>query len=200
MANPRGVLPKVQTKRAGNTLKLSGFHDTVKALDQVVDVDYYIPGCPPTPELVKEALMMVLENRLPPKGSVLADRKALCDTCPRKETRPESLEITSFKRLYEVEWDPSQCFLNQGIICLGPATRGGCRAQCIQANMPCKGCFGPTEKVRDQGAKSSSFLASLIEATDEEALKQIVDSIPDPAGLFYRYGLASSMLRGKIRS
>ena len=199
MANPRGVLPREQTKRGGNTLKLSGFRDTVKALDQVVDVDYYIPGCPPTPELMKEALMMVLENRLPPKGSVLADKKALCDTCPRKETRPERLEITSFKRLYEVEWDPSQCFLNQGIICLGPATRGGCRAQCIQANMPCKGCFGPTEGVRDQGAKSSSFLASLMDAKDEEGLRQIVDSIPDPAGLFYRYGLASSMLKGKIR-
>lgn len=199
MANPRGVLPRVHTKRAGNTLKLSGFRDTVKALDQVVDVDYYIPGCPPTPELIKEALMMALENRLPPKGSVLADKKALCDTCPRKETRPQSLEITSFKRLFEVEWDASQCFLNQEIICLGPATRGGCRARCIQANMPCKGCFGPTENVRDQGAKVCAFLASLSQATEGERLEEMVRSIPDPPGLFYRYSLASSILKGKVR-
>jgi F420-non-reducing hydrogenase small subunit len=64
--------------------------------------------------------------------------------------------------------------------------------------MPCRGCFGPTDNVRDQGAKSSSFLASIIDVTDEEALKKIVDSIPDPGGLFYRYGLASSILKGKV--
>jgi len=168
-------------------------------LDQVVNVDYYIPGCPPTPELIKEAIIMVLEGRLPEKGSVLADKKALCDTCPRKGTRPESLKITSFKRLYEIDWDPSQCFLNQEIICLGPATRGGCMARCIQANMPCRGCFGPTDNVRDQGAKACSFLAALIGATDEERLFEAVRSIPDPAGLFYRYSLASSILKGNVR-
>jgi F420-non-reducing hydrogenase small subunit len=199
MNNPQGVLPQVETEEAGRKLELSGFHDTVKGLDQIVDVDYYIPGCPPTPELIKEALLMTLEDRLPAKGSVLADRKALCDTCPRKESRPESLKVTSFKRLYEVEWDLSQCFLNQEIICLGPATRGGCRARCIQANMPCKGCFGPTDNVRDQGAKACSFLASLVNATEVEKLEAMADSIPDPAGLFYRYSLASSILKGKVQ-
>jgi F420-non-reducing hydrogenase small subunit len=198
MNNPDGILPQEQTRDAGNTLALSGFHGTVKTLDQVVDVDYYIPGCPPTPELVKEAVMMALENRLPAKGGVLADNKALCDTCPRKETRPESLTITSFKRLYEVEWDPSQCFLNQEIICLGPVTRGGCMARCIHANMPCRGCFGPTDNVRDQGAKACSFLAAFMDATEEQRLSDIVDSIPDPAGLFYRYSVASSILKRKV--
>jgi F420-non-reducing hydrogenase small subunit len=64
--------------------------------------------------------------------------------------------------------------------------------------MPCRGCFGPPHNVKDQGAKSASFLASLIDVADEEAVKAVADSIPDPAGLFYRYGLASSMLKGKI--
>ena len=131
-------------------------------------------------------------------GAVLADTKALCHTCARRETRPENLKITSFKRLYEVQWDPSQCFLNQDIICLGPATRGGCMGRCIQANMPCRGCFGPTDNVRDQGAKVCSFLASLVDGT-EEGLAALADSIPDPAGLFYRYSLASSILKGNVR-
>jgi F420-non-reducing hydrogenase small subunit len=52
--------------------------------------------------------------------------------------------------------------------------------------------------VRDQGAKSSSFLASVLDVTDEETLKKAADSIPDPGGLFYRYGLASSILKGKM--
>jgi F420-non-reducing hydrogenase small subunit len=196
--NPKGILPEVKTIESGREVKLPDFHDTVKALDQVVEVDYYIPGCPPTPELIKKAMMMVLEDRLPPRGSVLAEKKALCDTCPRRDGSLDKLRIKEFKRLYETEWDPTKCFLGQGIICLGPATRGGCRARCINANMPCRGCFGPTDNVRDQGARSLSFLASIIDLKDEEELKKIADTIPDPAGLFYRYGLASSVLKKNI--
>jgi F420-non-reducing hydrogenase small subunit len=196
--NPEGTLPEVQSVAHGRELELSGFHDRVRALNQVVDVDYYIPGCPPTPELIKDAIIMALEGRLPPKGSVLAEKKALCDTCPRRDSRPERLRIKEFKRLHQTEWDPEKCFLNQALICLGPATRGGCMARCIHANMPCRGCFGPTDDVRDQGAKSLSFLASMIDSKDEKELERIADSIPDPAGLFYRYSLASSLLKGKI--
>ncbi|MBW1770118.1 MAG: oxidoreductase [Deltaproteobacteria bacterium] len=196
--NPEGTLPEVQSLESGRELKLSGFHDRVRALNQVVDVDYYIPGCPPTPELIKDAIIMALEGRLPAKGSVLAEKKALCDTCPRRDSRPERLRIKEFKRLHQTEWDPEKCFLNQALICLGPATRGGCMARCIHANMPCRGCFGPTDDVRDQGAKSLSFLASMIDSKDEKELERIADSIPDPAGLFYRYSLASSLLKGKI--
>ncbi|MFH1240745.1 MAG: oxidoreductase [Pseudomonadota bacterium] len=197
--NPREKLPKVKTKDSGRELNLPGMKQDVRSLDQVVEVDYYIPGCPPPPELIRKAMGMLLGDRLPPKGSVLAEKKALCDTCPRKDSRPESLKILRFKRLYEVDWDPFTCFLGQGIICLGPATRGGCSASCINGNMPCRGCFGPTDKVMDQGAKSLSFLASLIDSKDERELEEIADSIPDPAGLFYRYSLASSLLRGKLK-
>lgn len=197
--NPQGMLPKVKTIESGREVRLPCFYDNVMALDQIVDVDYYIPGCPPTPELIKKAIMMVLEDRLPPKGSVLAEKKALCDTCPRKDSRPDELRIKEFKRLHETKWDPAKCFLDQAIICLGPATRGGCEARCINANMPCRGCFGPMDNVMDQGAKSLSFLSSIIDSRDEEELKKIADSIPDPAGLFYRYSLATSMLKGKIK-
>lgn len=196
--NPQGIMPHINNMESGREGQSSGFHDRVKALDQVVDVDYYIPGCPPTPELIKNGIMMILEDRLPQKGSVLAEKKALCDSCPRRDSRTANVRIKTFKRLFETKWDASKCFLGQGIICLGPATRGGCSARCIHANMPCRGCFGPTDNVKDQGAKSLSFLASIVDAKDEEALKKIEESIPDPAGLFYRYSLASSILKGRI--
>ncbi|MEW6326135.1 MAG: oxidoreductase [Thermodesulfobacteriota bacterium] len=196
--NPQGTLPTVKSIESGREVRLPGLHATVKTLDQVVDVDYYVPGCPPPPELTKKAVTIALENRLPPKGSILAERKALCHTCPRKGSKPDELRIKEFKRLYETQWDPTRCFLAQGIICLGPATRGGCGARCINANMPCRACFGPTDNVRDQGAKSLSFLASIIDSNDQEELEKISISIPDPAGLIYKYSLASSILKRKI--
>ena len=198
VTNPKKILPQVKSEEKGKVLELPAFHAQVKTLDQVVDVDYYIPGCPPPPALVKNALMAILEGKLPPKGTVLAEKKALCDSCSLKESKPEKMQITEFKRLYEIEWDPEKCFLAQGIICLGPATRDGCDERCIKANFPCRGCFGPTDEVNDQGAKFLSALASIIETDDEEEMKKIVASIPDMAGLFYRYSLAASILNKRM--
>lgn len=196
--NPKRELPQVETEESGRKLKLPDFHRTVRSLSHVIEVDYYIPGCPPPPELIKDAIMAILTDKLPPRGSVLAEKKALCDTCSRKDTKPDKTSVQGFKRLYETEWDHTKCFLDQGLICLGPATRGGCKERCIKANFPCRGCFGPTDNVKDQGAKSLSALASIIDSNNEEELNKIVDSIPDPAGLFYRYSLASSILKGRF--
>jgi F420-non-reducing hydrogenase small subunit len=166
--------------------------ERVRALNQVIEVDYYIPGCPPPADLVGNALFSLLENKLPPKGSILSENRPLCQSCPRKNTLPEHLPVRRFKRFHETLWNPLQCFLDQGIICLGPSTRSGCQSRCISANMPCRGCLGPLNNVRDGGAKAIAFIASLINGTDSEEIEAIVSEIPDPAGLFYRYSLATS--------
>jgi len=195
--NPAGILPGGATPDFSGQVGKDGFYDTVLPLNRVVKVDFFIPGCPPTPELVAEALRMVLENRLPPPGTILGEKKALCQSCPRRLSLPDTLRLKEFSRIHQVTWDAATCFLTQGLICLGPATRGGCRARCIQGNMPCRGCFGPLDQVRDQGAKSLSFLASLSDATDPEKVRQFAASIPDPGGLFYQFSLAASLLKGK---
>jgi F420-non-reducing hydrogenase small subunit len=197
VSNSRAILPVKISGNPGSGLELSGLFNSVRPLDRVIEVDYYIPGCPPTPDLILKALKTLLEGRLPPRGSVLAEKKALCDTCPRRENKPEKIPQNRFKRVYEVEINPEKCFLEQGIICLGPVTRGGCSGRCIKGNMPCRGCFGPLDGVIDQGAKFISMISSDISAQDPEEIKQIIESIPDPAGLFYRYNLAASQLRGK---
>lgn len=173
--------------------------DRVSPLDRVVEVDAYIPGCPPAPQGVGEALAAVVEGRLPKGGEVFADDRALCDTCPRRETRRPDTRVRRFKRIHEASWDPEVCFLEQGLVCLGPATRGGCGVRCIQANIPCRGCYGPVEGVRDAGAAILGFLASLLEEASPEALESAVASLPDPAGLSYRYNLPSSPLGGRLR-
>jgi F420-non-reducing hydrogenase small subunit len=196
--NDERTRPKLKHQENGRVATLPEFRNLVRSLDQVIDVDFYLPGCAPTPKLLKEAVLTLLSGELPPKGSVLAPDIALCDECPRKESKPTDLSFTEFKRPHWTGIDPDKCFLDQGIVCVGPATRGGCEALCIGGNMPCTGCFGPTTRVRDQGAKVLSSIASSIDADDEKDIDAILSGIPDLIGTLYRYGLAKSLLRGKI--
>jgi F420-non-reducing hydrogenase small subunit len=195
--NPDGVVPLEKCEVDGHEVTLPAFWDTVKTLDQVIDVDYYLPGCATPRDLILNAVGAILEGKLPPKGSVLSPNKSLCDDCERNDSKPEKLEMLEIKRPWEVLADPETCFLAQGIICMGPATRTGCGERCIIANMPCRGCFGPTDQVYDQGAKFLAALGSIIETDDEQEIEKIVDTIVDPAGTFYRFSLPSSILRRK---
>ena len=196
--NPQKTRPETQVIINGSTVTLPNFFNVVRALDQVIDVDYYLPGCPPTPKLLKQALEVLLSGKLPEKGAILAPDIALCDECPKKETKPSDLKFTEFNRPHWTTIDSKMCLLAQGIICMGPATRGGCEGVCISGNMPCTGCFGPTSHVRDQGAKILSALASQVEGKEEKDIDATLASIPDPIGTFYRYGLPVSLLRRKI--
>lgn len=193
--NPDKVVPLEETTLDdGKVLTLPEFFDTVYSLDQVIDVDYYLPGCAPPKHLIMNAVTAILEGKLPPKGTVLSPNKSLCDDCDRNDSKPERLAITEIKRPSEILMDPEKCFLAQGVICMGPATRTGCEERCISANMPCRGCFGPTDQVYDQGAKFLAAFASILETDDEDEIQKLVDTIVDPAGTFYRFSLPSSIL------
>lgn len=198
VVNPDKTRPMLSVKHNSMNVTLPEIRNLVRTLDQVIDVDYYLPGCPPTPKLLKEAVLVLLSGKLPPKGTVLAPDEALCEQCIHKETKPADISFKHFYRPHMVIIDNSKCLLSQGVICMGPATRAGCEALCIQGNMPCSGCFGPTSRVKDQGAKMLSSLCSNISAKDVEGIDTVLDEIPDPVGTFYRYGLASSLLRKKI--
>ena len=196
--NAEKTHPTLRFQDDGRTATLPELWKIVRTLDQVIPVDYYLPGCPPTPKLLQQALTALLSGNVPPKGSVLAADIALCEECPRKETKPTDLSFSAFKRPHTSEVDPEKCLLAQGFLCMGPATRGGCEALCLQGNMPCSGCFGPTSRVKDQGAKIMSSLCSNVAATDEKEIDATLATIPDPVGTFYRYGLAASLLRARV--
>jgi len=201
--NPSEVLPQQATTVTEGELTLPKFYDTVQTLDQTIPVDYYLPGCPPPPDLILNAVNAILAGELPDKGAVLAPEKALCDTCSRLESKPDKLSINDIKRPWEIKIDPEKCFLAQGLICLGPATRSGCGETCIRANQPCRGCFGPVAGVADQGAKALSMIASILgvegeEEMSDEQVQRLVNRIADPAGTFYRYSLPASLLRRKM--
>lgn len=204
--NPDKVLPQTSTEVAEGELTLPSFYHTVKSLDQVVDVDYYLPGCPPEPPQIWAVLQVVVAGLLegaplPPKGSVVGTSNvAVCEECPLEKSEKV---ITRFYRPYEITPEPGICLLEQGLVCMGPATAGGCGALCPQVGMGCRGCYGPLPGVEDQGAKMLSAIASVIgagkegmeEADIEREIQKVVDTIPDPAGTFYRFSMAHSLLR-----
>ena len=198
LANDEGTMPQENTDVQYGHLTLPAFSDSVRTLDQVVEVDYFLPGCPPPGHLIKAAVMALVEGELPAKGTVLAPDVALCSECSRAATKPQKLQIKAFRRPHEVVADPNVCLLAQGLICLGSATRAGCGGVCIGANMPCTGCMGPTSRVVDYGAKALSAVASLIESTDGEEIAARAREIADPVGTFYRYSLPSSLLHRRV--
>jgi F420-non-reducing hydrogenase small subunit len=210
--NPEGTLPQARVHVPEGELHIPAFYTTVKRLEQVVDVDYKIPGCPPEPHqiwAVLEAVVAALTNgaALPPKGSVLgANNVAVCNECTLE--KHEKL-VPRFYRPYEITPKSGLCLLEQGLVCMGPATRGGCGALCPQVGMGCRGCYGALEGVEDQGAR---FLAALASVTDvgtpkedehvlEQKINAAMDTLADPAGTFYRFSLAHSLLnRARIVS
>jgi F420-non-reducing hydrogenase small subunit len=192
--NPDKVLPQIKTNVAEGELELPELYDTVLTLAQVVDVEYFIPGCPPPVPLILKVVEAIATNNLPPPGATIASDKTLCDECERKK---EEKNISKIYRPHEIVPEPERCLLEQGILCMGPATRGGCGALCITANMPCRGCFGPPAGVVDQGATLVSAVASIYQANGDEDIARMVKDVVDPAGTFYRFGLADSMLKRK---
>jgi F420-non-reducing hydrogenase small subunit len=197
VVNPNGNYPQTTSRVNGKELTLPEFYDHVHALNDIIDVDYYLPGCPPPPYSVMYAASAVLENKLPPKGSTLAPNRALCDSCKRNKSKPDRISIKEIKRIHEVEADPDVCFLAQEIICLGPATRDGCGEACMNINIPCRGCFGPVEGVGDSGAKFIPAMASILDAESDEDITRIVNQFVDPVGYLYRFSLPVSIFHNK---
>jgi len=192
--NESGTVPLTRTEVPEGELELPELFDTVMTLEQVVPVEYFVPGCPPPVELILKLVDLYATGQLPPAGAVIASDKTLCDECERKK---EEKKITRLYRPHEIIPDPEKCLLEQGIICCGPATRGGCGMRCIEANMPCRGCFGPPPGIIDQGAKLISAIASIYQGDSQEDITRMVEEVVDPAGTFYRFGLADSMLKRK---
>jgi len=194
--NKKKVTPQTKYQVPEGELTLPEFYDTVKTLRQTIDVDYVIPGCPPEARTTWLALEALINGRLPPKGTVIThNAKAVCDDCPRKR---DVKKVKRFYRTFEMVPEPEICLLEQGLICAGIATRGGCEAPCPKANMPCTGCYGPVDGVIDQGAHLLSGITSVIDSNDRDEIAKIVADIRDPVGTFYRYSLADSLLRRAI--
>lgn len=197
--NIDGLRPQYHwTTPEGPEIHIPIIHPTLRTLEQVVEVDYKMPGCPPESHQIAAVVELVIqalsgEAELPPKGSVIgAGASTVCDECSRQRNVKK---ITKFVRIHQAEdIDPDLCLLEQGILCNGPATRNGCGALCPQVNAACIGCYGSAPDVHDYGARMMTALASVIDSRDPDEIEAILDGIPDPAGSFYRFNLPHSLL------
>ncbi len=162
--------------------------DRVYALSEVVPVDVKLPGCPTTPEMVAEALTALLTGK-----SFALPTKSVCDDCP---VIREKKAVSGLKRnLQAPEFTPGRpikemrCLMEQGILCLGPATRTGCAGsegvpRCIRAYQPCEGCFGPLSEKANPMVDMMGALATV--GLDPKA-------IPDRAATFNRFSGAGRL-------
>jgi len=203
ISNRGGPLPGSRVQADGHDLTLPQLLSRTLPLCESVPVDYVIPGCPPSPTVLSAAIEALLSGdpaTLPPPGpqAVLAPSAPLCDSCPRKDSKPERMQLTQLARLATTQPDESTCFLAQGLVCLGPGTRQGCQPGCVEANMPCRGCFGAVDGIADAGAAALSAFASLF-AGGEAEVARLVEALPDPAGTFWRYGYAAGLVPRRVK-
>jgi F420-non-reducing hydrogenase small subunit len=196
--NPDGVWPQPKFMMPEGEIHIPEFYPSLRTLEQVVPVDYYVPGCPPESHQIAAILDLVFaalkgNATLPETGATIgAGNSTVCDECTRTRNVKH---IKGFKRIQEIEHvDPELCLLEQGIPCNGPATRSGCTARCPTAGAQCIGCYGPAEGVVDFGARLMTAFASVIDSNDPAEIKRIVNTLPDPAGQLYRFSLAGSLL------
>jgi len=165
------------------TEKVPALLDRVYSLDEIIKVDIYVPGCPTDPGLLVEALKAAMENR-----PFILTEKAVCEDCPLKR---EKKAIFSIKRPLQPPEAGDRCFLEQGFLCLGPATRTGCAGndgtpRCITGGYPCRGCFGPLRFGGNQMVDMMSALSTI--GLD-------VKQIPDRLATFNRFTGAKGRLR-----
>lgn len=116
-----------------NRLHLPHLLAKTRPVDAFANVDMFLPGCPPTPELFMAAL---LDPEAYKASSIV------CGECGRhKLTDMRPKHLTGFQK---GEVLPDICLINQGYLCVGTSTRGGCRAICTRPGHPCVGCRGPS--------------------------------------------------------
>lgn len=121
-----GGVPSI--KNFHNEEKVMGFvypkYNHLKAekptpIGKHIKVDYFLPQCPPDKKEIMEFVIAILQ------GKIFKNYKnPVCVEC---------------RKLGNI------CLLQEGEICLGPVTMGGCNALCPSNGIACYGCRGPSK-------------------------------------------------------
>jgi F420-non-reducing hydrogenase small subunit len=156
----------------------------------LVNIDYFLPGCPPKEGLIKDVLIPLINGEVPniPKKSVCAD-------CHRQM---DHVEFDKLKRRVVGDTDPEKCFLSQGYICLGSVTLGRCGALCSAAGIPCHGCGGPSlDVLREPNHDVYNCLVNRIAHLSKMPHKDVEKQIYDKGHVVYGFVIGSTIMENK---
>lgn len=169
---------------------ISELSKMVTPIDEVIDVDLYMPGCPPHAHFIFEALSALVKGERP-----VGKNQTVCAGCNRVMKKTDVSEI---KESHQGLPDDELCFLSQGYICLGSATLDRCLAPCPNHGMMCTGCAGPTmqiltEPTHDIRTEVSDRMSRLTKI-DADTIKTHIER---SAKTHYAYAMATKMIGNK---
>jgi len=164
--------------------------ESVIPIDEVVEVDVYLPGCPPHPYFIAAGLRAALGT-----SGISLTPMTVCADCNRTMHKRADVEL---KRGEVTAEKPEQCFLSQGVVCLGSVTLNRCNAPCPQSGIACFGCAGPSIDVitephldlRTMVARRLNMLTGIDQA-------ETVRYFEEDAKTLYAYAVASPVIHRK---
>jgi F420-non-reducing hydrogenase small subunit len=169
---------------------LPHLEEGVVPLDDVIDVDFYLPGCPPHPLHIAAALRTLLGAPAPALTT-----KSVCAECTRKMRKREGVTL---KTTAVTASDAELCFLSQGVVCLGSVTLNRCQAPCPASGIACTGCAGPSlNLVKEPHLDLRTMVArrmSLLTGIEADSIRRHMEQ---DAKTYYAYAAASPAIYKK---
>ena len=163
---------------------IPALEDSVVPIDQAVAVDFYLPGCPPSPFHIAAALRRLLDPAAPP----LTDQ-TVCADCNRMMLRRPG---TPLRKGAITAADEKVCFLSQGVVCMGSATLNRCQSPCPRRGVACTGCNGPRlEIIREPHLDIRTTIAQTMHVMCGAEKAEIVRYLETDAKTYYSYAMAS---------
>jgi F420-non-reducing hydrogenase small subunit len=178
VASVKKLLEKEYTLPASGG-KLPELEDLMYPICNFVDVDYYIPGCPPMPFLIVHTLKSIVSGKAP-----IRHQSVVCTECHRKIV-PAKLD--RLYGIYEKETDPVLCLVSQGFVCLGSLTREGCGAPCPRAGFTCFGCRGPADSLLYRSRDVYAFLVKVISTRTSIPEKKVDEELYRNPFIFHTF-------------
>ncbi len=163
---------------------------TVTPVDEVIDVDLYLPGCPPHAHYIFESLSSLVEGR-----EAKAGQETVCAGCKRVMKKTDVSTISNSQEGIAID---DICFLSQGYICLGSVTLDRCLAPCPNHGIMCTGCAGPTMQIlsepnHDIRTEVSERMSKLTNINRDTIMNHMEKS----AKTHYAYAMATKMIGNK---
>jgi len=163
---------------------------SVIPLNEVVDIDFYLPGCPPHPYFIALAVKTLLGASVPP-----IPLKTVCSACDRKMEKREGIK---FQKGMSTASEEDVCLLSQGVICLGSVTLDRCQAQCPNKGVACTGCAGVSlDLITEPHLDIRTLIAKRMNLLTGIESKEILDYMEKEAKTFYSYTLSSPVIYKK---